>query len=380
MYKIIFVSLSYICFALRNRYILWLFLVLPLDLLQIGFAQTSGLKGNDGPYLIYLDDKAQLIRVDRGIISKEPLSQDSFEVRTDDGVHVFHVSRHSISIPQAIYKQHNDIMVLSDPHGDFETFYSLLSAHGVVGDNYQWTYGNKHLVVIGDVFDRGKDVLAIYWLLYKLEEEARLAGGTVHFLLGNHEEMVLRGDLRYAEDKYIDLARSLGMEYASLWDENTELGRWVRTRNTIEKIGKHLIVHAGLSKAIVEEGWTISAINDSTRTYIGYNKNKREKSEAAKFLYGSSGPLWYRGMVKKEEKYYPLAERDLRRVKEHFQVRDIFLGHTIFPEVTALYDGQVYAVNVQNKKNREQHKSRGAFLKKNKVYKVYSDSTKKAVL
>ena len=38
-------------------------------------------------------------------------------------------------------------------------------------------------MVIGDIFDRGKDVPQIFWLFYKLEDEAAKAGGTVSFLL-----------------------------------------------------------------------------------------------------------------------------------------------------------------------------------------------------
>ena len=42
-------------------------------------------------------------------------------------------------------------------------------------------------MIIGDIFDRGKDVPQIFWLFYKLEEEAAKAGGHVSFMLGNHE-------------------------------------------------------------------------------------------------------------------------------------------------------------------------------------------------
>lgn len=380
MHKKILKFLSYSCPAVQGGYGILLFFIVQIGLLQQVAAQSETLKGNDGPYLMYQNDQTQLIRVEAGKLIQEPLRSTSFSVQTHDGKHQFQVSKHVISIPESIYSYGGDMLILSDPHGDFDSFYSLLRAHQVVDQNYDWSYGKKHLVVIGDVSDRGEDVLAIYWLLYKLEEEARLSGGAVHFLLGNHEEMVLRGDLRYAEEKYINLGKELGIDYSRLWSSDSELGRWVRSRNTVEKIGKHLIVHAGLSKAIAEEDWTISAINDSTRYYLGYPKAEREQSVAAKFLFGSLGPLWYRGMVKDDEKYNPLAEKDLRRIKKHFQVKDIFVGHTIFSEVTSFYKNQVYAVNVKNKTNREQGKSRGVLIKNKKVYKIYDDPEKKILL
>ncbi len=380
MHKKIVKFLNHSCPVVRGDYGLLLFILLQVGLWSSVAAQSVTLKGNDGPYLMYQNNQSQLIRVEAGKLIEDPLKSSSFSVQTDDGKHQFEVARHTISVPKAVYGYRGDMLILSDPHGDFESFYSVLRAHQVVDNNYHWSYGKKHLVVIGDVFDRGKDVLAIYWLLYKLEEEAHLAGGAVHFLLGNHEEMVLRGDLRYAEEKYTDLAKELGIEYTLLWGSDSELGRWVRSRNTIEKIGKHLIVHAGLSKTIVDEGWTISAINDSTRRYLGYTKAEREQSVNAKFLFGSLGPLWYRGMVRDDEKYSPLTSKDLGHIKKHFQVRNIFVGHTIFPEVTSFYGNQVYAVNVQNKKNREQNKSRGILIKNNKVYMIYDDPEKRLPL
>ena len=64
--------------------------------------------------------------------------------------------------------------------------------------------------MLGDVFDRGPNHLEILWLLYQLEAEAARAGGGVHLVLGNHEAMVLNGDLRYLNAKYADTARVLG--------------------------------------------------------------------------------------------------------------------------------------------------------------------------
>ncbi len=79
------------------------------------------------------------------------------------------------------------MLVLSDPHGDLDCFVSVLKNNGVIGDRYEWTFGEGQLVVIGDVFDRGDDVVPIFWLLYKLEAEAVRQGGAVIFTLGNHE-------------------------------------------------------------------------------------------------------------------------------------------------------------------------------------------------
>lgn len=88
---------------------------------------------------------------------------------------------------------------MSDPHGRLDCVISLLQGNGVIDKNYNWSFGSNHLMVIGDIFDRGKDVPQIFWLFYKLEDEAAKAGGTVSFLLGNHEPLVLANDIALYE-------------------------------------------------------------------------------------------------------------------------------------------------------------------------------------
>ena len=64
-------------------------------------------------------------------------------------------------------------------------------------------------------------------------------------MLGNHEEMVLRGDCRYTKDKYKELASELGISYQELWQQNSELGKWLKSRNLVQIIGENFFVHAG---------------------------------------------------------------------------------------------------------------------------------------
>lgn len=120
----------------------------------------------------------------------------------------------------------------------------------------------NHLMIIGDIFDRGKDVPQIFWLFYKLEEEAAKAGGHVSFMLGNHEPMVLANDLRYTKEKYKILAEKLKMKYPRLFGPDTELGRWLGTRNTMQMIGNDLYVHAGLGKDFYDKNLSIPTVNE----------------------------------------------------------------------------------------------------------------------
>lgn len=334
----------------------------------------------DGPYLFHEEGEIKLVRVEDGEIEIKVGAEEPFPVTTENGQHRFEVSLHPIKTPEWSYKSQGNIMVISDPHGDFESFYSILKTQKVIGDNYEWVFGKNDLVINGDVFDRGQDVLPIFWLIYKLEAEAEKVGGSVHFLLGNHEEMILRGNYKYMQDKYHDLADSLGKSYRDFWAINTELGKWLQLRNTMEKIDDHLFVHAGLSSSMLDPQWTIPAVNDAVRAHIFEVKEERQKSSAGKFLFATEGPLWYRGMVRPEEKYHPLSETELDKMLIAFDAKRIYLGHTIFPEVTQFYKGRVIAVNVNNESNRLHGRSRGVILESDKMLVIYDDIKKNKMM
>lgn len=330
---------------------------------------------NDGPYIFQYQDTFKIIKVSDGNLSIEKTSEEpsSFVVKSDCNEHEFRVKLHPIIRPEYAYDSPEKLIVISDPHGNLDAFLSILRAQEVIDDKYNWTFGTNHLMIIGDVFDRGNDVLPIFWLIYKLEGEAIQKGGRVHFLLGNHEELVLRNDIRYVEDKYKYLAEELNVEYNELWNINSILGKWLSTRNTIEIIGDNLFVHAGLSKEFLDQKWSIPQLNDSVSSFLGEPRIERNKSDIGKFLYGSNGPLWYRGMVRDDIKYNPISEEDVDAILKRYNVKHIFLGHTIFPEVHSFYNGKVIGVNVNNKKNKENNLSRGVLIKRNKRYLIYDD-------
>jgi len=110
------------------------------------------------------------------------------------------------------------VIAVSDVHGAYDAFLRTLQNAGVVDAEHAWAAGETHLVVTGDLLDRGPDSRRVMDLVMRLEQEAEEAGGRVHLLLGNHEVMNLVGDLRYVS----------AAEYAAFRDdEPTELrDRW----------------------------------------------------------------------------------------------------------------------------------------------------------
>jgi len=130
----------------------------------------------------------------------------------------------ALSLPtlagEYVFTDVDRVVALSDIHGAHATFVETLVNAGVVDEEGHWRADAAHLVIVGDVLDRGADSRSTMDFLIRLEDEAAAAGGRVHVLLGNHEVLNLIGDMRYV---------SKG-EYAAFAADETdeERDRWFR--------------------------------------------------------------------------------------------------------------------------------------------------------
>jgi hypothetical protein len=107
------------------------------------------------------------------------------------------------------------VVAVADIHGAHDAFLRILTRSGLINSQQRWVGSTTHLVVVGDVLDRGPDSRRAMDLIMRLQLEASAAGGAVHFALGNHELMNLTGDLRYV---------SAG-EYAAFADDESSEDR-----------------------------------------------------------------------------------------------------------------------------------------------------------
>src|SRR4029453_15688696 len=98
------------------------------------------------------------------------------------------------AVPQPTQQR---IVAIGDLHGDFEAWRAIAAAPRLMDSKGRWTGGNATLVQMGDIVDRGPDSLKIIHDLMKLQRDAPKHGGHVVVLLGNHEAMMMTGDMRY---------------------------------------------------------------------------------------------------------------------------------------------------------------------------------------
>ncbi len=262
-------------------------------------------------------------------------------------------------------------LVVSDLHGRLDAFVALLKGNGVVDEQLKWTYGQNQLVFIGDILDRGRDDNGIAWLVYKLEKEAEEAGGRLDFIQGNHEDLVMKDDIRYVHEDHLIFSAKAGIPYAALYGTDTELGRWLRDSYLILVVGQNLFVHAGLSPKMVDRSYKIGEINELGWRFSGIpNLQRNNLHTRLESLFSGDGPLWYRGLVVDTEKSPGLPSDDLDRVLNYYQVQRILVGHTEVDEVDWRYDGRVVAVNVRHYKNYTKDATAGLLIEGDKFYAV----------
>lgn len=160
------------------------------------------------------------------------------------------------------------VVAFGDVHGAYPELVGLLREAGVIDAELRWSGGRAHLVSTGDLFDRGDGERQVVELLMRLESEAEAAGGAVHVLLGNHEVMMLTGDLRYVTPGGF-AAFDDGSEPASQPPGHRQrlralapdgsIGHWLLQRPVMIVIDGDLFVHGGLSAAL--QGKTLEQIN-----------------------------------------------------------------------------------------------------------------------
>lgn len=270
------------------------------------------------------------------------------------------------------------IVAVGDLHGDYDAWNAILRAAGLINAEGRWAGGRTILVQTGDVVDRGPDSLKIIDQVMRLAKEAQRAGGKLIVLTGNHEAMMVTGDLRYVHPgEYAAFAtrssealrhrayernqaaieatyrkRNPDMTQAAIraawlsetplgkiehqlaWAPDGRLGRWAAANPAAVKIGDTLFVHGGISQAYA--AMPLDEINRQVRAAL----QARAQSEAA-IINDPLGPLWYRGLIMPTaDEEQPLTgtrippsaglspEQELDRALAAYGVKRMVVGHT----------------------------------------------------
>ncbi|WP_452223174.1 metallophosphoesterase [Lacinutrix chionoecetis] len=340
--------------------------------------------GNDGPYIIN-DTLLYSVNTQNRLTVTPFFNRDSIAVIVDNKAKdTFYIGlEKGYTTPNTVYSSHDKVMVISDIEGNFNAFYSFLYANKIIDKNYNWIYGNGHLVLGGDFVDRGTNVTQVLWLIYKLDHQAKKQKGTVHFILGNHEILNFYGDHRYNDNKYIKVAQEISQiadkkeAISYLYSNESELGKWLATKNVVEKIGSYLFVHAGLSTDILSYNMDLKAINERIRSR--FNGIQDPKDKTLNFLYGAKGPFWYRGLVRSRIQYDKIKLFELDKILKYYNAEKIVVGHTPVPEISTDFNGKVIRTDVLHGSTKFSGETKGLLIEKGVEF-IVDDTGNKTLL
>ena len=253
------------------------------------------------------------------------------------------------------YKRVDSIYVVGDVHGRYDQMTNLLINANVIDNDLNWTAGKSHVVFLGDLFDRGDDVIKVLWFIHDLEEKAALKGGKVHLVLGNHEIMVMTKDLRYVSRKEQNVALAYKIKYDELFHPlDSYLGSWLRSKVSLLKIDQVVMAHGG----ILDIGpISLEEFNNKAHYYMKdpmYLEMMRRTPDSSKyspekwiemksFFYVEDAPYWYRGYVL----YDTLGPQLNTMLRKHLAKIHV-VAHTTRKTITQKYEGKLLTTDLDD--------------------------------
>ena len=300
---------------------------------------------DDGPHLFHRPDgSVEAVWIEKSVVKKQSFKKDAPVVLPRFAHLIGPELRLAEHKPEtATYPMPEKMLVISDVEGRYDEIMRFLKANGVIDAKGQWAYGKGHLVTVGDMVDRGEQVTEVLWLMYRLSAEARKAGGRVHFVLGNHEVMIMGGDIRYIAPKYAAVVTLLKTPYPDLVGKDSEIGRWLRARNALVRVGDYLFVHAGISPQLDLAKGSFETLNGQIRSVTGIPLQQvaTVADLPSRIMgWGRQGVLWYRG-------YFPRYAADfgprpesaqIDAILKMFGAKTMVIGHTKVTYPTFIYD------------------------------------------
>jgi hypothetical protein len=171
----------------------------------------------------------------------------------------------SANPPVAVVPGTQEIYALSDVHGDPDVTFRLLAAAGLMTttEPLAWSGGDKILVVVGDVIDKGSSALPVIDLLMTLEPQARAAGGRVVVTLGNHEAEFLADPADPKSAVFQAELLAAGLDPAAVAAGEGPYGAWLNNLPVAALLGDWFFCHSGDS-----EGRSATSIGNKFRNAV----------------------------------------------------------------------------------------------------------------
>lgn len=224
------------------------------------------------------------------------------------------------------------IIVIGDIHGDWKITQKIFLKFKLINSNGKWIAEpkNTHVVQVGDILDRGgrPDTIGdecsevkIMDFLDEIHSQAKLYGGGVFCVLGNHELMNVLGNFDYSGKESVKCFGGTEGRKKAFSPGGVMARRFANTKNAVLQIGKFLFVHGGFNQKHLTK--TIPEINKLMRKFLEGNQKVYDRKFIDYFM-AYNGILWNRELSLGS----PDCEK-LEQVLNHFNVNGLIVGHTV---------------------------------------------------
>lgn len=272
----------------------------------------------------------------------------------------------------------NKIIAIGDIHGDYIIFIELLKLAKVIDSNLNWVGKDTYVVQLGDTLDgKRPDVslskefinttgeIEITKLILSLDKKAKLHGGRVISLLGNHElypyyyyndesfnhKYVKKVDV----ENYKKLYNTSRFKYYKPGKGNGAklLGK---TRPMILQLGEFIFCHGSLNEEFLKQ-CIMNKLNKSGTNFIDIQKLNKIVSD---WLIGDSTTVPF--FINSSENINPLFNRDLTDpktlnktqcvklvdsvLKYFINGQYLVMGHSTHKNICTLCNDKVYRTDI----------------------------------
>lgn len=253
------------------------------------------------------------------------------------------------------------ILCIGDVHGDLGRLTELLQALRVIDSNTRWIAepSNTIVVQLGDQLDSMSRGTTKDWetvadtevvrFMDHLDRMARIRGGRVLSLIGNHELMNVLGDFGYVSQKSMEASGGLGRRQ-NTFRLGGPMAQVLSKRCVVLRVGSVTFCHGGILPHHLDMvSNNVSIINEVTRKFLRGIQQKHEHYEAfvlQNTVIGFEGILWTR-------RYFELLasgnteqlDAIMKEVCSRLQTGCVVVGHNTVPHITGAANGSLWLVD-----------------------------------
>lgn len=249
------------------------------------------------------------------------------------------------------------LVAIGDIHADLDAARHAFRLAGGIDEDGNWVGGSLTIVQLGDFIGRSYEDREVLDFILDVRERARLAGGTVHVLIGNHEVFGVRTELRWVHrDAFAAFEGMSDLHLDSDYIEHVPIE--ARARSAALMPGGLYARRLAEFPAVLRLGETIFAHGGVTPHWAEYGIERINEEVNRWFAGEISEPPSARGMdpgnfddsVMMSRHFSDDVDDDdcamLSESLDLLRAKRMIVAHTVQDSISSHCDGRVWVVDV----------------------------------